>query len=84
MNNFKFGIKKIDKKIQLKVHFKIKNTEYQNVLLKTKLPRYEVKISLSFKHLNENIGLIKTQIKFKNILKCYISLVYTTNLFKHF
>ena len=84
MKNFKFGIKKIDKKIQLNVQFKIKNTEYQNVLLKTKLPRYEVKISLSFKHLNENIGLIKTQIKFKNILKCYISLVYTTNLFKHF
>ena len=55
-----FSLKKIDKNIQLKVHFKIKNTEYQNVLLKTKLPRYEVKISLSFKHLNENIGLIKT------------------------
>ena len=71
MNNFKFSTKKTDKKIQLKVHFKIKNTKYQNVLLKTKLPRYEVKISLSFKHLNENIGLIKTQIKLKNILKCY-------------
>ena len=84
MNNFKFSMKKINKKIQLKKHFKIKTTKYQNILLKTKLPRYEVKISLSFKHLNENIGLIKTQIKFKNILKCHISLVYTTNLFKHF
>ena len=36
MKNFKFGIKKIDKKIQLKVHFKIKNTEYQNVPFKNK------------------------------------------------
>ena len=44
MNNFKFSMKKIDRKIQLKVHFKIKTTKYQNVLLKTKLPRYEVKI----------------------------------------
>ena len=44
MNNFKFSMKKINRKIQLKKHFKIKTTKYQNILLKTKLPRYEVKI----------------------------------------